>query len=385
MLTGHRDGTIDLLRGISISLVMLNHFNIAYRLSDSALSDLIPASAIRAVAWNGNYGVIMFFVISGFLITSNALRRWPDLGNMPIAAFYFMRAARILPNLALLVLVVTILGTGGAEIFRNKPESGPPISFFMADLAAMTGWINVLMASAGWFNYALCVLWSLAIEETFYLSFPILCAALRRKALLAAFWSILIIVGPLHRAAYPGDEYQILYSYFSCFDTIAIGCCAALWARERALPQKWAIAMRIGAVPILAATYLAGGIIDQGAWSITVFALATAAFLVGNSIPADVPGRGAWAPLRWLGRHSYEVYLFHLVVLGTMRTLVPPAEMGHAGKLPWLILFVIFSALLAFLIARFFAEPANRAIRRLFVADRFAVLSAVGIAAAAER
>ncbi len=81
---GGRNGQIDIMRGIAILLVLFHHFNIAYRLNDTALARAIGWDAVRAVARNGNYGVTMFFVISGYLITTNALKRWNDLRNIEL-------------------------------------------------------------------------------------------------------------------------------------------------------------------------------------------------------------------------------------------------------------------------------------------------------------
>ncbi|MBB5541671.1 peptidoglycan/LPS O-acetylase OafA/YrhL [Paraburkholderia fungorum] len=74
MSIGRRNARIDMIRGVSILLVLFHHFNIAYRLNDTFLAQVFGWDAVRAVARNGNYGVTMFFVISGYLITSNAGR-----------------------------------------------------------------------------------------------------------------------------------------------------------------------------------------------------------------------------------------------------------------------------------------------------------------------
>ena len=92
-----RNAPIDLLRGVAIGLVLLLHFSLTYRLSKSPLADWLGVGAVRALVNNGNYGVTMFFVVSGCLIPSNTLRRFGTIGAIDVRAFYVMRAARILP------------------------------------------------------------------------------------------------------------------------------------------------------------------------------------------------------------------------------------------------------------------------------------------------
>ena len=87
-------------------------------------------------------------------------------------------------------------------------------------------------------NYALGVLWSLSVEEVFYLTFPLLCIALRRDARLVTFWVVVAAIG-VYRFTHAGDEGGFLYAYFASFDGIAIGCCTALLA-ERLNGQRLA-------------------------------------------------------------------------------------------------------------------------------------------------
>ncbi|MFL6668778.1 MAG: acyltransferase family protein, partial [Burkholderia ambifaria] len=106
MSTGPRNARIDMLRGVSILLVLLHHFNIPYSLRDTPLAHMFGWDTVHAVVRNGNYGVTMFFVISGYLITSNARRRWGSLGAVDMRAFYISRIARIVPCLLLLLAFV---------------------------------------------------------------------------------------------------------------------------------------------------------------------------------------------------------------------------------------------------------------------------------------
>lgn len=370
LTVGTRNTQIDLLRGLSILLVLLHHFNIAYALDDTALSQLLGWTAIHALVRNGNYGVTMFFVISGFLITSNAQTRWGDLSNIDASIFYRLRMARIVPCLLLLLATVNGLAAIGVTIFQNHPESGPPISFWWVNLASLTFCMNMLMATpAGWVNYALCVLWSLSIEEVFYLSFPIACLILKRPAALAAFWAVFIVIGPIWRALHQHDDAQYLYAYFASFDGIAIGCCTALLASRMALRGTVPAVAAVLVALAMAVLYLARSIAATKIYGVTLMALGTAFLLLFvHHRPEGTPGGNTRivAPLAWFGRLSYELYLFHLIALGLIRTAFPnTAEMGNE-KLVLLIVFLASSAGLASMISRHYAEPLNRAVRSSF-------------------
>ena len=366
-----RNKRIDLIRGISILLVLFHHFNIAYRLDDTALARAFGWEAVRAVARNGNYGVTMFFVVSGFLITLNARRRWGEFGRVGARAFYGLRAARILPCLLLLLLVVDMLALAGFGVFQNRPPEGDgagPVPYWLSHLAALTSWMNVLVGRAGWFSYPLGVLWSLSVEEAFYLAFPLACLALRTETRLAAFWAVFIVLGPAWRLAHQGDEAAWLYAYLACFDGIAIGCCTALLAERVALRGR-AAALQIAVTAGMAFLYLWKPIAQTNTLGVTLMALGTAFLLLGaHGSPTTGPileRSHVLAPLGWLGRLSYELYLFHLVVLGGVRAAFPARVVSGDGKLLLLAAYLALSGALAALVARFYAESLNRGLRRL--------------------
>lgn len=367
MSVGVRDGRIDVLRGVSILLVLLHHFDIAYGLDDTLLSRVFGQASVHAVVRNGNYAVTMFFAISGFLITSNAFARWGELRRIDARAFYRLRIARIVPCLLLLLVVVNALAGLGLDMFANHAEAGPPVSLWRVDLAALTFSMNALMATpAGWVNYALCVLWSLSVEEVFYLSFPLACLVLRRPALLAAFWAAFIVTGPIWRALHQDDEAQFLYAYPASFDAIAIGCCAALLARRRTLGGAWDSAVRPVVILAMAVLYLAASIAVTNVWGVTLMASGTAFLLISarhRPRGSPTPRSRVVATVEWCGRLSYELYLFHLVVLGLIRTVFPNRQAVGDEKLVLLAAFLALSAGLAAIIATTFSGPLNRTLR----------------------
>ena len=82
-----RNGGIDVLRGLSVIFVVLHHTNLHMGFNHVSFASMLPKPLARILFWNGANGVIVFFAISGFLITSNALRRWGVLQRVRLADF----------------------------------------------------------------------------------------------------------------------------------------------------------------------------------------------------------------------------------------------------------------------------------------------------------
>lgn len=349
--------------------MLLLHFHLTYSLVDSPLALLLPEEAIKAVVRNGNYGVTIFFVISGYLITSTTARRYGALGKVKLRSFYAFRFARILPGLMLALLIILGLGLAGQPAFMNLAKPGwPEVGFPLALLSVVTFWHNMLMQHAWYFNYAMNIYWSLSVEEMFYLLFPLVCIALRRAWAIAAICVLAIVLGPIYRGLHADDEIRFLYAYPACFDAIAFGSCAALLAERWQVGGRLALAVRLMAALLVAVTYLRG-IRGHETFGFTLIAIGTATLLVvadGETLHGPAPGNRSLAALRWMGRHSYELYLFHIIVLGLMRGVWPRGTLAYDDKAVALIAFVGLSALAAWAIARFYTEPLNASLRRAF-------------------
>ena len=104
-----RNPGIDLLRGVAILLVILLHLRIRIPVKDSLIADVLPDWVVKAFTDRGHEAVYLFFVISGFLITTHTLTRWGALHRMDAKAFWARRAARILPCLLTLIAVLSVL------------------------------------------------------------------------------------------------------------------------------------------------------------------------------------------------------------------------------------------------------------------------------------
>lgn len=370
MTTGEsrRNPYVDVLRGLCILVVMLLHYALAYRLHDSPLNRWVSVDTLKTIFFNGNYGVSVFFVISGFLITLNTMRRYGDPRDTDIGHFYKLRLFRLYPSVVLALAIITSLGLAGWTRFVNaNPHTDFGDGFFvLGNLSVLTFWHNLLMQRVGYFNYAMNVYWSLSVEEVFYLVYPLLLVFVRRRGMLIALALAGVVAAPVYRAIHRDDELFFMYGNLACLDMLIYGCAAAVLAERARLSPKVRQGIALLGLIAMGWVYMRG-IGGHEAWGATQIGLAAAVFLVAvHHLPARRWARRAMAPLAWLGSHSYELYLFHIIVLGAIQQALPKAAMTATLKLPVLILFLALSALVSWAVARFYGDPLNRVLRRRY-------------------
>ena len=361
-----RNSGIDALRGIAIFMVILLHFSLTYRLWNSGpLVGLLGQRWTHAILAHGNFDVTMFFVVSGFVIATNAAERTGGLGKIELRSFYIKRFARLTPCLLLALAIITILGLCSVASFATKaPNSRSEL--LLGSLSVLLFFHNTLMQHLGYFDYALNVYWSLSVEEVFYLALPIVCLILKHDALIAIPCVVLVVVAPFYRAAHQNNEIYYLYANLACFDAIAIGCLTFILARRWCPSLGTARVLHFGGWMTLIAFWFQGFSGSHVAFSFTIIALSTAVIVLGSlAEPSDVISRSVIGyGICWLGRHSYELYLFHIIVLGVMRDILPGHTLGRVWQIPWLLLFLLVAVLAAAGVARLIGDPANAILRR---------------------
>src|SRR5277367_279581 len=138
---------VDLLRGLAIFFVLMNHVNMRLLGAKVPYTKGLPPQLVSSLVWNGQLGVQIFFAVSGFLITSTTIRRWGSLSRVSVRGFYLMRFARIAPLLVLLLIVLSFLDIAQFKDFVVSSKTG---GLGQALFAALTFHVNVLEAKRGY-------------------------------------------------------------------------------------------------------------------------------------------------------------------------------------------------------------------------------------------
>lgn len=289
---------LDGLRGLSVLAVMAMHFGVSF-------------------AKGGGYGVDVFFVLSGFLITALLLQEWDRTGRISLKDFYIRRALRLLPALTLLLAAFCLYST----LFLDTEEARTNYKYTLAALFYSANWVR---AFGHTMMGALGHTWSLSIEEQFYLIWPpLLLVMLRYRVRLRKILYLLlagVIVVAIHRALLWHGE-PSFYRTYNGLDTRAddllIGCAVAILAVSGLLPKISLLAIPAAIIVVIAVVVGMSDAAFLGYGGVTVFAGLVALVLV--SLLTKPPGIVSLilecAPLVWVGRLSYSLYLWHYPVL----------------------------------------------------------------------
>lgn len=359
---------VDLLRGLAIFFVLMNHVNMRLLGAKVPYTKGLPHQLVFSLVWNGQFGVQMFFVISGFLITSTTLRRWGSLPVISVRDFYRLRFARIAPLLFLLLAVLSILHFAHFKDFVVSAKTG---GLGRAIFAALTFHVNLLEARRGYLPGGWDILWSLSVEEMFYLFFPVICRLFGRGKLLVALLLGFVVLGPFGRTVLAhGNGVWREYSYLGGMDAIAIGCLTALAVSRVRFSrlQLWTLSS-LGIVLLVFSlcfsirAYIWG--LGRNGLNMTILALGTC-LLVAVAAQTQWRSPRILSPILKLGQRSYEVYLTHIFVVLAMFRLFVEAGKPMRGVPALFIVVIVLAGLLGEAVARLFSDPMNRLLRRRF-------------------
>jgi peptidoglycan/LPS O-acetylase OafA/YrhL len=299
---------IDGVRAVAIVLVIVFH-------GSRTLAGNLHSRALANFAREGGHlGVDLFFVLSGYLISSILLAEHKRTGSIDLRRFYLRRTRRIFPAYYLYLLCI-----GGLAIAHVLQVS---LTAWLLGITYLTDYS--LGHSAVWIEHG----WSLAIEEQFYLFWPALIIALGvGRAYRFALGCIVVL--PFVRLAtyvvFPHQRDFIDVMFHTRLDMLMFGCALAIAVSRGLIPldrfagRTGTTAMQIAlaalVLGVLAATKFHGAYLFTVGYTVT--GLATATLLLYLVSHPDSPGTKLLGlrPVTWLGRISYSLYLWQQLFL----------------------------------------------------------------------
>ncbi|HEY1899359.1 MAG TPA: acyltransferase [Steroidobacteraceae bacterium] len=374
-----RNSAIDALRGLSILLVVVHHIGIRVPLSQTLLARVLPHWLLQGLNFNGAEAVIIFFVISGFLITRRSQERWGDLRDISVGGFYLLRMSRIVPLLLFVVAVLSLFHLLGVPRFViNKP--GQSLGGAMA--SALGLYLNRYEGIHGYLPGGWDVIWSLSIEEVFYLAFPLSCLLLSRTRLLLPALGLLALSLPVTRATLTAGDNEIWLekAYLPGMSAIAVGVLAALLVRRiPAVSHRLVVVMRLlgwaGVCTVLFADTWLWRLVHHGYGLFLAIAAACIVISAHWHETAKI-GKAPIRGLHWLrscGRLSYEIYLSHVFCVFGGLAIFNWSGPGGAWRFLWYPPILLACWLLGFVLSHGFTVPIERHLRRRFRSTPMAV------------
>ena len=319
---------LDGLRAISILLVLTVHLR------------LIAPHSKAFLPLGGFLGVDVFFVISGFLITSLLLAEHRQSGSISLRNFYYRRILRLFPALTAVLLfaclVALVVGSFSALGLTNIRLASTVFYF--------ANWIRAYEGTDTWFLFHF---WSLSVEEQFYLLWPALLLFLlrqqvSRKNIFLIVLAMIVTSAVLKPVLFlTGSSInRIYYGSDTRADSVLIGCASALLLsfgfirpNERAPLIAGSLA-RASAIVLVAFVCFAGdGFTPLYVGGLTLVSLCCAAIIVYLILAPGgaVSGWLSSSPMQWMGKRSYGLYLWHWPMFEIARLLPNEALTVFAG------------------------------------------------------
>jgi peptidoglycan/LPS O-acetylase OafA/YrhL len=302
---------LDGLRGLSILAVMAFNAHISF---------------VRG----GFIGVDLFFVLSGFLITSLLVEEHQRTSTIRLRKFFFRRALRLLPAL----FVLMIFCAAYALLLQPRAKAVVTFEGILYTLFYVANWAQVgsVTATIGALSHA----WSLSVEEQFYIIWPLLLIALLKLRNRVWIAGILIVLaaGSLAWSSWLWHaQPNYLRMYFGS-DTRAyellIGCVAALLVNWRSIPQTRLVKFLFHTVSLISFAAIL-----YSCWAVRVYSgfgynggfalisLGVAIVIIDMVLfPSTLSRFLEFSPLVWVGRISYGLYLWHFPIFETYRQLL---------------------------------------------------------------
>ena len=360
-----RDLSLDVVRGLAILLAMGHHIN---QVDAGPIANLLFAPGVR-IGWAG---VDLFFVLSGFLIGGLILREANLTGGFDYKRFLLRRILRLWPTLYTFLFAMLVMGF-------------PARDFFWQISLHVQGYVPIKSATH---------LWSLAVEEQFYLllalGFPLLSRGFGWRRTLPWALVALIVICPILRALGPGAGYSSADIYKLThfrIDTLAAGVLLAFIASERrdlferllGMRLLW-IAIAISGAAFLWVVKIEGPLGEAASYSVSWMASAATLLLLYR---VSFTGISLWPALAlgFLGQISYPLYLWHVGVMKMGRQYLPKI-IGDGQILLETVLIYVGAIAIAFTVTVLVERPVMLLRDRLFPTPRkTAVAGSAGMAA----
>ena len=283
---------LDGLRTLAATAVVLGHSHIFFQ-------GYVPSGWVEDTFFRqAGLGVQFFFVLSGFLITRIALTQMDSPQGFSLKRFWIRRILRIWPVYFLVVGVAALLAYGAGPLFNMFYNNWALMLCFLKNFDLLA-----LLPKQHAPGFIVSVLWSVSIEEQFYLLYPLLLVLVPRRFYAWLFGSVVLAAGCYKLANQISDPLAVQFHTFSACYELGIGCLLALAVHKSQprrltvlpylalllpLPPEWWLLLR----PLLFAAIICDQAFCSGSWLQTRF----------------VPG------LNGLGKVTYGLYSYHMIV-----------------------------------------------------------------------